>query len=136
MAVLDNKIGDFDFIALRGNVNAPAMQLVLDQRAGVDGVEVTQTGTRAAPSVLTSARDVADLAAGRRLYRDYLDSITENPVEVIQDGESSLDGQWKAQVLGVRLVVLEAITASVGGLEEDPPSAILVCEWTIIAIAN
>lgn len=136
MAVTDNSIGDFDFLTLRGNVNAPAEQLVLDQRIGVDGTEATRTGVRATPSVLTSTRDVLDGAAGRRLYREYLDLINDNPVEVVKDGEPSLDGLWKAQVLEVRLVILQAITAAVGGIEEDPPAAILVCEWTIIAIAN
>lgn len=136
MAVTDNSIGDFDFLTLSGNVNAPAEQLVLDQRIGVAGTEVTRTGIRAVESVLTSTRDVLDLTAGRRLYREYLDLINDNPVEVVKDGEPSLDGLWKGQVLGVRLVILQAITAAVGGIEEDPPAAILVCEWTIIAIAN
>lgn len=135
MAVTDNKIGDHDFITLRGNVNAPAEQLEIDQRIGVDGTEITQTGKRAQPSTLTSFRDVLTLASGRNLYREYLDLIQENPVEVIKDGEASLDGQWKAQVTGVRLLSLTAITTSVGGINVTP-EAVLVCEWTLIAIAN
>lgn len=134
MAATDNNIGDFDFLTMRGNVDAPAMQLTLDQRIGVDGVQVTQTGTRAEPSVLTTTRDVEDLAAGRALYREYQELIEEAPVAVIKDGESSIDGQWQAQVMGVRLVVMQAITASVGGIGEAV-GAVLVCEWTLIAIA-
>jgi hypothetical protein len=135
MAVTDNKIGDFDFISLNGNVNAPAEQLVIDQRIGIDGTEITQTGKRALPSILRSHRDVEDLAAGRRLYREYLDSIQDNPVEVIKDGESSLDGAWKGQAIEVQLIYLGGMSGSVGGLE-DNPAAFLICEWTIIAIAN
>lgn len=135
MAATDNSIGEFDFIALRGNANAPSQQIVVDQRIGVSGTELTQTGERGTPFTVLSQVDVLDLNAGRATYREYLALINGNVVVVVKDGESSMDGNWQAVVLEVRLRRLVAVSGSVGGLGEEV-GAFLECEWTLIAIAN
>ena len=135
MAITDNKIGQFKFIALQGNASAPSEQLAVDQRIGVDGTEITQTGRRGVPFTMRSQVDVPSIETGEQRYREYLALTGQNPVDVVKDGVSSNAGDWKAQVLEVRLVRLVALTASVGGIEENP-QAFLVCDWTLLAVAN
>jgi len=139
MAFTKHNIGDFDFITLRGIWSPPAMVKVVDQRAGVDGTEVTKTGTRGRQFRLTSIRDADNYAAALELYGDYMESIDGDPVNLIMsdaESESAKPVAFKVDVLNVNAVELRTVGQVAGNSLSDEGGAILVCVWELVAIAQ
>lgn len=136
MALLTNKIDDFEFIWLRGNgPEPPKMALSLDERAGVNGTEVHREGIKGRPFTLRSGVDTVDYDAARTLHIDYIALIEGDPVDLVVGGISSTAQGYSVQVLDVRLVYAGTIGGSVGGLLANP-EGYLECEWDLIGIPN
>ena len=133
----DNSIGNFLFVSLHGEVVAPRQQIGRPQvRPGVDGVGLAKTGVRGQPFRLRSMVDQPDRDTAHDVFTQYQDSIGSDPVALVQS-DYDYDGQedFKVAVLGVRRVQLQDVLTAVGGLNQ-PSQAKLVCEWTLIAVAN
>lgn len=133
MALPEQSIGAQKFIVLQGNPVRPSQKLTLDEWLGTDGTEVTRTGVRGVPFTMISQVDTTTLQTADDKYQDYIDLIEANPQTLTQDGIAQ--NGYKVQVLDVERVRRAALTQSVGGLN-DNPQALLICAWTLIAIAN
>lgn len=135
MALPLNQLGDFTFITLVGNPVALSEQLELIQRSGLDGTMLRKLGKRGTPFELVGQVDVADLAAGRELYRQYLALKGADPVPLTwHDCESTAEDGALVAVLDVQIRALHKIGPSAGGLTTNP-GAFLESGWSLIAVA-
>ena len=132
-----NSIGSQQFISLRGAVQRPSEQVLGPMvRPGVDGIGLWKTGVRGRPFRLRSMVDSTDTMISRSEFVDYRALIGGDLQILIQDGYNfNIQESFKVEVLDVQLLELKEIVSSVGGLVEDS-AAKLVCEWTLIAVAN
>jgi hypothetical protein len=132
MARPTNSIDKYQFLALKGQIEMPHKQVDIQQRRGVDGTEITVTGTRAIPFSLVSFRDEVDIDTAQTILIVMRQLIGQDPVVLIQDDfDVSVFNQ--VAVLDVRLLSLTAITESVGGFL-GAPKAFMVLEWTLIGV--
>ena len=130
-----NSIGDFEFLLLEGNPEPLKQQLEVLSRAGVDGVQVTRTGTRGAKFTVQSRTDAADRTAARALFASYCELIGKDPVpmtwwQIAMGGES-----FQVAVLDVRPVKIARVLTASGGLNNGSLGW-CVCDWDLIAIGN
>ena len=128
-----NSIGEFQFIALQGHPIPPREQPEVISRGGVDGVGVWRTGKRGEPFELVSQVDVASMDGARRLFKQYVDTIAQDPVVLVQDNYDYSAEGWKVVVLDVQQRQRHAIISAVGGLN-SPSRAFLECAWKLVAI--
>jgi hypothetical protein len=153
MALTDNKIGDFDFLALIGNPLPPVEAVSIDQRPAVAGTSVTRgaplrdefgdvqidnqgnpiRAKQGQPFVMMSRADAANYAAAIQLFDLYVQSCGANPVTMLQGGVSSDSRGFKVVVFSVQRLRAVSVSRSVGGVYGG---AILECRWDLIAIAN
>jgi hypothetical protein len=130
-----NSIGEFQFITVLGHPVGPREQPEVIARSGVDDVGVWRTGKRGEPFELVSQVDVASMDGARRLFKQYVDSIGQDPVVLIQDDYDYSAEGWKVVVLDVEERQRHAIISAVGGLNL-PSLAFLECAWKLVAIQN
>lgn len=133
MALPENRIGDHQFLVLSGDRAPPKQILSLDERPGVDGTEITQEGLKGHPFTMRSEVDQENLDTASTTYLEYVDLIEADPVELIQDDQSSVAEGFRVQVLDVRRVLAKKIVPGPGGLNA-PSLAYLICDWDLIAI--
>ncbi len=134
--MLQQRIGQFEFLDLVGNPEQVKRQIVALARAGVDGHTLIDEGSRGTPFPLISRVDQQHLEHGRATYRSYCELIGSEPVELVwQDLDMTLES-FQVAVLNVVQRNLHALAwGSAGGLH--PPSlAWLECEWTLLAVAT
>lgn len=135
MAYLLNKIGDFTFISLEGKVDPPVAQaIVIDSRPGVDGMEFTFTGRKSFPFSLVSLVDCDDLVQADLFILAYKASISDNVVDVTQDGVPLIFGNFRCKVLNVTPLRRDRITTAVGNKQSNQAGALLQCRWDLIAV--
>jgi len=137
MPLLDNKIGEKNFIALLGNVIPPTEMVEIDQRPAVDGTEVTRTGSKGKPFQMLSRVDTRNYADCHYLVDEYKTLIGDEPVDLVQGGVSMASRGFKVVVLNVEMFRALAISAAVGAnLQLSQPRGLLECRWDLIAIAD
>lgn len=133
MAYLINKIGDWDFITLEGKVDPPIAQgILIDSRAGVDGMEFTFIGKKSQPFSLISMRDYDDLLQAELFLNAYKADLASNVVDVIQDGVPLL--LYRCKVLNVTPIRRDKIATAVGNKLSAQAGAIMQCRWDLIAV--
>lgn len=76
------KIGNFEFISLSKPPYRPAQQVVVEARAGTDGLSFWRTGKRGKPFTVFSSVNPQNLSTADTLFRGYRDLIGANPVVV------------------------------------------------------
>jgi hypothetical protein len=135
MALGDNYIGDFRFIALLGNREPPRQQLEIEARPSVDGLTIIRTGSRGTPFRLRSQVDAASYNAAWTTFRQYLNLTNSDPVVLTQGGIVSTSEGFKVQVLDVRPVRIGPIKTSSGGLNA-PSLGWVECDWDLVAVVQ
>jgi hypothetical protein len=133
--MLQQRIGDFRFLALLGPVAPPAMRVEPVARPGIDGAAYWMLGRLGEPFILRSQVDAGDLISAQSLFEQYVLLKGEGPQTLIKDDLdfTAAASPWKVKILEVRLVACRRIAASVGGL--NPPSlAMLEADWQLQAV--
>ncbi len=135
MAIPVNLIKGSYFMSLVGQIEPPRAMLEVDQRGGVDGSEILRTGKRGVPFTLVSTVDCSSYADGQWIFKNeyqqlWIEADAGNLVQ--SDYDVSTDGYY-VKVLGVRMLSLRQARVIVGGLNYTS-GAILICEWTLLAI--
>ena len=133
MALRDNRIGDFEFISLRGAMERPKLRISIDVRPGVDGVELVQSGKHGEPFQLMSFVDAETYESGRAEARAYESLIGEDAVTLVVGGVSSVDEGYKVVVLNVRDAQVMPCRRAIGGLRENS-QAVIRAIWDLIAV--
>lgn len=135
MALLTNKIGDFEFIALLGEVLPVELQLVADVRPGVSGMQFTRQGVWGEPFELLSQTDDVDWQSARYTFSQYADLVGDDPVNIIQNNyDYSATESILFEVLKVTPRKIRALAGSVGGLNGG--GAWLEAVWQLVAVSN
>lgn len=134
MAYLRNSIGEFKFISLEGEVDAPAQSVMVDSRAGVDGLEFTFLGKKSQPFSLVSLVDADSITDANLLVLDYKQLIAEDVVDITKNGVSLMT--YRAKVLGVTPLDIRACAVAVGNKISNQARALLQCRWDLIAVPN
>lgn len=104
MALTTNKIGDHEFIALRGEPIPPAQMTVVSDRPGVAGSETITQGIKGKPFSMISEVDAESYAAAKTLHDQYKLLIGGNAVNLVQGGAESDSQGYRVLVLGVEPV--------------------------------
>ncbi len=133
MAILQNWIGSFAFIRLDGHADKPSPQLEIAVRQGVSGVGLWLTGNRGRPFRLRSFVDVETLGLARRGFALYTTLKGSNPVGLIWNSYNMSNENFNVAVLDVRAIDIRSVANASGGLNA-PSGAILVADWTLLAI--
>ena len=132
-----NSIGSARFLTLHGSVERPSEQVLGPiVRPGLNGIGLWKTGIRGRPFQLRSMVDQYNILNGRTLFAMYRLLIGNSPQILVQDGYNfNFAEGFRVAVLDVRLIELKRIMSGVGGFYSIP-GAKLVCQWTMIAVAN
>ncbi len=134
--MLDNFIGQHQFIVLAGNPVAPVEEIEGPiRRKGVDGLGLSKTGKRGRPFTLRSKVDAQDIDEAKDMVKRYRELIGAAPVSLIHDDYNFNQEDWRVAVLDVRTAVIHAVATATGGLNE-PSEAWLEVDWVLIAIEN
>lgn len=140
MPLPEYSIGDQSFAMLTAPPEVPNLDLEVITRPGSPGVGIYRLGNRGRPITLVSEVDLADKGAALTRWREYLAMKGQDPVNVIWADQSfDTDQGAKCIVLDVRIVPpLRELLTAVGGINVDDgdPCVWLVCEWTLISLAN
>lgn len=135
MALHENKIGNFEFIALEGELVPPRQRLVTDDRPGVTGTEFTLLARKGTPFQLISQVDAEDYDDARELYLQYRDLIEDVPQEVVKAGLScEVEDNYLCKVMDVTPLDIRTIRGAVGNLISEDAEGFLVCRWDLIAV--
>lgn len=130
-----NKIGNHQFLFLRGPWVPPVEDLRIERRPGVDGIEITKTGQRGRPFQWLSMVDASTPAEAVDLLFAYRELVGQDAVSVVKENATSDSAGFKCAVLAVEERRIIALATSIGGL--NPPSrGWIEAVWTLIAIAN
>mgnify|MGYP000995828325 FL=1 len=105
----------------------------MDERAGVDGTELTRIGTRGKPFQLVSQVDQADVDSCYATLNQYKTLIDGDPVDLVWYGVNSSTYGYKVQVLGVMPTKIQKIASAIGG-KNAPSNGFLECVWSLIQI--
>ena len=133
--MLLNKIGNHQFLFLRGPWQPPVEHVRVESRPGIDGVELTRLAKHGQPFRWLSQVDAAHGHEAHDFLIAYRELVGQDPVTVVKDNRNSDTDGFKCAVLAVEQVRLVALGTAMGGL--NPPSrAWLECAGTLIAIAN
>ena len=131
-----NMIGEHKFLRIEGALEALKTQTETQQRRGVDGVSIWDTGKRGVPIRLRAQVDVDDRNAGQEELEKYTRLIGKNPVNITWN-DFPFEGQ------NVKFAILNVTRASrggnvniktaVGGLS-DNAGALVTSIWTVIPV--
>jgi hypothetical protein len=134
MALHENRIAGFSFIALHGELQPPAFQIATDDRPGVDGSEFTLVGKKGRPFSVFTQVDVADYAGAKSKFMGYRQLIEFDAVELVQGGVSTLLENYKVKVLDVIPRRLGTIRGASGYRIDATSQGWCECEWVLQAI--
>ena len=132
------QIGEFKFIILDGRWVPPFEHKEAWDRKGLDGIQTATSGKRGVPFTLRSFRDCEDWEEADQLIEKYRGLISEDPVTCVLNGVTSDKREknpFKVDVQNVQPVEHRESPVISGGFSEES-TAMLVCEWTLIAIAT
>jgi len=133
MAVLENKIGVYSFLAIAGEPPVPQEQIAIAQRPGVDGIELIKLGIKSRPVTLRCIRDCADPTDVQMLLEEFL-LLKETPQELIHNGVSSHIHWYNISILDVVVAMQQPISKAIGGLLADP-TVLASFDFTVIPVA-
>jgi len=131
----ENRIGDFQFLALHGAPVGLSEQLLVLSRPSVDGVAIWKLGRRGRPFSLRSVVDATSFEAARAMHDRYLGLKGADPVDLVWSDIELTTEKIMVAVLDVRPVPgrTRSMLTLVGGL--NPPSLGWVeCDWDLIAV--
>lgn len=136
-----NQLGEFEFVAFHHPQDHGAPPLLalrqgeLVQRAGVDGSYVQRLGVKGRPFQMRSGVDVLSLSAGTDLLRDYMESASSDPLDLIW---ASVDyfSRYRTRyiVLDVEPGRVRKVTGAAGGLLAGAGTAWVDALWTLVPI--
>ena len=133
MAYLENKIGDFPFVSLAGEIIPPAEACVLSDRPGVDGTEKILVGNKGQPFQMVSQVDAESYAAGMIYVDSYKALIAGDAVTLVQGGVNCDGRGFKVHVCGVQ-ASCRVITTPVGNKIHPPSLGWVTATWQLIAV--
>lgn len=136
MALKDNSIGTFQFIALIGEPIAPTQRVMLDDRPGVTGTEVTLLARKGRPFQLISQVDAVDYDDANDLYLSYRETIEQDALELTKGGISTLaSDNYNVKVIDVVPLRILPIRGAVGNkIASTGNQGFCECQWTLIAV--
>lgn len=129
-----NKIGIFEFISLRGIVEVPQEESVINFRPGIDDADISLVGIQMRPFNLESRVNEKNMDQARRQFLKYVKLVGGDTIDLIKDGFEYKNHLIKFFVKHVSLKTATArVTASGGIAGKAPNEAFLVCDWTLLA---
>lgn len=131
MAYLTNRIGPFEFTAIRGEPDEAMQAISIDSWAGADGLEFTDEGSKAMPFSLFTLVDVDDITDGNIKTRAYKSQCAQGSVAIVKDGDVLVN---RFKVLGVTKINCQKVEVAVGNKKSGQAGAILECRWDLIAV--
>jgi hypothetical protein len=134
MAYLTNSIAFHRFTSLRGEPIPPMQAAFVDDRPGVDGVEVQQLGEKGTPFSLVSGVDVSSYSFAKVLAKSYTILVDGGTCELIQGGVNYDAIGFRVLVLKVEELRCFPISGAIGNTLNTPSAAYLECRWDLIAV--
>lgn len=126
-------IDEFPFIDLTPAPPTVAAKLLVQSRAGVDGVSIWHTGTRGETFAMQSVVNVPNAVAGHRLLHRYQTLIGKpDPVRIMWAGDWLDD--VKFFVLDVRPLQIKQIALGIGGVGGGVSYGLCRCQWICIQV--
>lgn len=126
MALFEYSIGTFNFIDMKPVPPTPKQRLIVETRAGVDGMSIWKDATRGEVYRPRTVVDVADHDAAIALIEDYEEAVGGAPLVV-----TYYDTAYTAMVvLDVKCRIVDQIIG-VGGLDGSP-EALVIADWELI----
>lgn len=135
MALLINKIGNHEFIALLGTAVPPMQTVVAQSRPGVTGTEFTLTAPKGRPFALVSQVDVASYLEAWNKYTQYRQMIDADLFELIIGGVSSIAaGPYKVKVLDITPGRMMTIRGASGLTFDATSQGFCECRWELFSV--
>jgi hypothetical protein len=136
MPLLTNSIDNFHFLVLTGEIIPPMQSMDIEQRPGVNGLEIAITARKGKPFTMISRADTQNYAECADLVDQYQRLIGGAPVEIVQGNVASTSYGFGVSVLNVQPVRAISLSGGIGGLSGPQPRGLLECRWELIAISN
>ena len=133
MPLPENTIGNFQFVAIRGEVLPPRAILEIDQRGGVDGTETTHLGTKGVPFQLFTQADATDYNSALIEAKEYLDLIEDEAQDLVVNDIDFTGIGFKIKVLNVTPTLIKRISSATGGVH-PPSQGWIEAVWDCIAV--
>jgi hypothetical protein len=136
MPLLTNSIDNFHFLVLTGEIIPPMQSMDIEQRPGVNGIEIAITARKGKPFTMISRADTQNYAECADLVDQYQRLIGGAPVEIVQGNVASTSFGFSVSVLNVQAVRAVALSGGIGGLSGPQPRGLLEARWDLIAISD
>jgi hypothetical protein len=133
--MLEQSIGPFKFLALRGQIAPPSERIEVLRRPGINGAAFMEMGRVSEEFVLRSQVDMVSPWHAHWWFGEYLKLKEDDPVPLVKDDVDmvSLIRPFIVKVIDVKMALIEARIGGVGGLNE-PSEAWLEADWTLVAV--
>ena len=132
--MLQNSIGQFNFLELRGVPDFIGERMEAIQRPGVDGTTFRKLGQHGRPFQCLSRADMLNVAEANNYAKEYKDLLGQGSQELFRAGIPYSIYSVAFVVLGVKPVVTRALSTSAGGLHGTLARAWLECIWQLMPV--
>lgn len=130
MAFQHDQIGRFQFVRLSPLPQNPRPELEIAARAGVDGVQLWDTGSRGTPEQVQSLAAVPNLAVAHALARAYR-TLRGDRAQRVRYAQKQLESLYF--VVDVQATVRRLIRGHLGG-DNRTYGAQVEAVWTLLPI--
>ena len=132
--MLQNSIGPFLFLELRGVPDYIGERMEAIQRPGVDGTTFRKLGQHGRPFQCLSRVDMLNVALANATAKEYKGLLGEGTQELFRAGVPHSIYSVGFVVLGVKPVVTRVLSTSAGGLNGTLARAWLECIWQLMPV--
>lgn len=132
--MLQNSIGPYRFLELRGVPDFIGERIEAIQRPGVDGTTFRKLGKHGRPFQCLSRADMLNLMTADGYAKEYKGLIGQGSQELIRAGIPHSIYGVAFVVLGVKPVVTRVLGTSSGGLYGTLGRAWLECIWQLMPV--
>lgn len=131
--MLQHSLGNYFFHGMRGTIDLPSANIVVETRAGRNGVTLWNLGVWGKPFDLETTLFTANYGFAQLAFSNYKLATAMNPLLLTMGSVTVLGGLF--QVLDVNAVRIDAIMH--GHVAGDPNHyfGIVVARWTLFPIA-
>jgi hypothetical protein len=134
-----NSIDIFDFISLSSSHGGDGIETVyehgeLQQRAGVDGTALIQTGLKGDPFQVVSLRDVATFADAQALRVLYKSIVNAKLVVVACGNTNYYTTTGHKYIVRDVTAVAKRLASCAGGLTGGTGQGLVTAHWTLVPV--